>query len=159
MQIETVRFGKVDIDEKKVLVFREGLPGLEQHKDFAILQFEPGNPILWLQSTKDPSICLPVVDSFAVCPDYAFNISDDDAQALDLKSPEDLHVMSVLVIPESIEQMTMNLAAPIIVNMRCGSAKQIILGGGDYNVRFPVFAQICAFLKEDDADAGAVTKD
>ncbi len=159
MQIDTVRFGQVEVDEKKIITFRDGLPGLEEYKQFATLRFEDGNPILWLQCVTAPDICLPVLDSFATVPDYAFNISDADVEELEINGPEDLHVMSVIVIPDDIQQMTMNLAAPLIINTRLGIAKQIILGGGDYIVRFPIFAYVCRMIKEGDADAGSVQED
>lgn len=159
MQINTIRFGEVQIDEKKILTFNEGLPGLEEHKRYAVLQFEESNPIYWLHSVEDPAICLPVSDAFTLLPEYAFNIGDDDVNELELQGPEDLHVMCVLVIPDNIEEMTANLAAPVIVNLRTGKARQIILASGSYSVRYPVFAEVCRLIKEGDADAGSVKKD
>ena len=159
MQIDTIRFGQVNIDEKKLILFREGILGLEGLKTFALLQFEESYPIIWLQSVDDGDVCLPVLDTFAVMPDYVFNIDDEDVKQLGLKGPEDLHVISVLVIPDNIEQMTVNLAAPIIINTITGKAKQIMLGGSDYNVRTPIFPGICKMIREEgSADAGSVEK-
>ena len=64
MTINTYRFGPVEIDEKKVINFSDGLPGLEEYTQFAILQFEGSYPIVWLQSIQEGNICLPVIDSF-----------------------------------------------------------------------------------------------
>lgn len=159
MQLDTVRFGLIEIDENKLLTFAEGLPGLESCRTFAILQFDESYPIIWLQSTEDGGICLPVIDSFLAVPEYAFNLSDEDVSELALAGPEDLQIISVMVIPDNIEQMTVNLAAPIVINLHTGAAKQIILNGGEYNVRFPVFQEICRLIREGEADAGAVKKD
>jgi flagellar assembly factor FliW len=156
MIIDTVRFGKVDIDETKIIQFNEGIPGLEEYRRFAILQFDGSYPIIWLQSTEDKNICLPVIDSFLVLPEYSFDISDEEVCQLSLAGPEDLKIISVLVIPENIETMTVNLAAPIVINMKNNCAKQIILNSGEYNVRVPVFQDIMKLVKEDKADAGAV---
>jgi len=122
------------------------------------LQFEDSYPIIWLQSMDDGGICLPVLDTFSVLSDYVFDIDEADVEVLELGGPEDLHVVSVLVIPDEIQGMTANLAAPIIINTATGKAKQIILGGGKYNVRVPVFQEICALImrEEGDADAGTV---
>lgn len=158
MTINTYRFGPVEIDEKKVINFSDGLPGLEEYTQFAILQFEGSYPIVWLQSIQEGNICLPVIDSFLVKPEYSFDISDDDVKQLELTGPEDLKIISVLVIPESIEQMTINLAAPIVINTRNGKARQVILSNGDYNVRVPIFQEIMRLIKEDDANAGSVKK-
>jgi len=158
MQIETIRFGAVDVDETKLISFDEGVPGLEEYQKYALLQFEESYPIIWLQSIDEGGICLPVLDTFAVLSGYVFDIDDEDVKSLQLSGPEDLHVVSVLVIPEEIQQMTINLAAPIIINTVSGKAKQIILPGSEYNVRAPVFADICRMImrEEGDADAGTV---
>ena len=159
MQINTIRFGQVEIDDNKIIIFKDGIPGLEEYHDFAILRFEDSYPIIWLQSIQDEAVCLPVLDTFTVMPDYAFNIDDEDVKELELIGPEDLHIISVLVIPDNIEQMTMNLAAPVIINLSTGKAKQIILGGGDYNARFPIFQKLCDLIRgEGEADAGSVTE-
>ena len=158
MQIDTLRFGMVEVDENKMIVFGDGIPGLEQYQKYALLQFEESYPIVWLQAMEDTGICLPVLDTFSVLPDYVFDIDDTDVKDLDLKNPDELHVVSVVVIPEDIQGMTVNLAAPIIINTLTGQAKQIVLTGTEYNVRAPVFQQICNVVarEEGDDDAGSV---
>jgi len=160
MQIETVRFGSVEVDEAKLIMFDEGIPGLDEYRKYALIQFEESYPIVWLQSVEEGAICLPVMDTFTVLSDYVFDISDEDVGELALKRPEDLHVVSVVVIPNDIKGMTANLAAPIIINTISGKAKQIMLTGSEYNVRAPVFNSICKLLnrEEGDGDVGAVTE-
>jgi len=162
MQLNTLRFGTVEVDEEKSIMFNDGIPGLEQYRKYTILQFEDSYPIVWLQSMEDTGICLPVLDTFKVLPDYVFDIDDTDVKALGLTSPDELHVVSVVVIPEDIQGMTVNLAAPIVINTNTGSAKQIVLSGSEYNVRAPVFQQICNAVatnsvggEEGDGDAGS----
>ena len=158
MQVNTLRFGIVEVDEKKSISFGGGIPGLEQYRNYALLQFEESYPIVWLQSLEDTGICLPVLDTFAVLPDYVFDIDDADVKELELQSPDELHVVSVVVIPEDIQGMTVNLAAPIIINTNTGNAKQVVLTGTEYNVRAPVFQHICNAVarEEGSEDAGSV---
>jgi len=163
MQIDTLRFGVVDVDEDKLITFDDGIPGLEQYHLYALLQFEDSYPLVWLQSTEDMGICLPVLDVFAVLPDYVFDMDDTDVKTLELTKPEELHVVNVVVIPEDVKGMTVNLAAPIIINTSTGKAKQIMLSGAEYNVRVPVFQEVCnavsmseASGEEGDTDAGSV---
>jgi len=158
MQVETLRFGTVEVDETKMIVFGDGIPGLEQYRKYALLQFEDSYPIVWLQSMEETGICLPVLDTFKVLPDYVFDIDDSDVKALELKGPDELHVVSVVVIPEDIQGMTVNLAAPIIINTNTGNARQVVLSGSEFNVRAPVFQQICDLVarEEGSGDAGSV---
>ena len=153
MQIDTVRFGSVEIDEAKLIIFDEGIPGLEEYRKYSLLQFEESYPIIWLQSVEDSGICLPVLDTFAVLSEYVFDIDDAEVKELKLNGPEELQVVSVLVIPDDIQRMTANLAAPIIINIATGKAKQIILPGSDYNVRVPVFADICRTVMKEEGEA------
>ena len=153
MQIDTLRFGPVEVDEDKFINFDDGIPGLEQYHKYAIVTFEDSYPLVWLQSVEDMGICLPVLDTFAVLPDYLFDLDDVDVRLLELKGLEDLHVLSVVVIPEDIKGMTVNLAAPIVMNTTTGKAKQVVLSGTEYNVRAPVFQDICnAIAKAEEAD-------
>ena len=160
MQLDTLRFGQVYIDESKLITFDEGIPGLEEYRGYALLQFEESYPIIWLQSIEERGICLPVLDTFAVLTDYVFDIDDEDVRLLQLNGPEDLHVVSVLVIPDEIQKMTVNLAAPIVINTVTGKARQIMLSGSDYNVRSPIFQDICKVIvgEEGDADAGPISE-
>ncbi|MCL2248398.1 MAG: flagellar assembly protein FliW [Oscillospiraceae bacterium] len=159
MQIDTLRFGNVEVDEAKFLDFEEGVPGLEQYHTYALLQFEESYPLVWLQSTEETGICLPVLDTFSVLPDYVFDIDETDVKRLQLTKPDDLFVVSVVVIPDEISGMTVNLAAPIIINTSSGKAKQIMLSGSEYNVRVPIFQEICKLVarEEGEDDASSVT--
>lgn len=138
MKIATAHFGEVEIDENKILIFEKGLPGLEEDKRFALLSNEDSRPISWLQSLDHKEISLPVMDPFLVCPDYSFDISQSDVEALGIDDIKDVYVLSILVIPGNINAMTINLSAPVIINVRNSKACQIILDDRRYRVRVPV---------------------
>ena len=46
MQIDTLRFGPVEVDENKLIIFDDGIPGLEEYHKYALLQFEESYPII-----------------------------------------------------------------------------------------------------------------
>ena len=138
MKIPTAHFGDVEIDENKILVFEKGLPGLEENKRYALLSNEDSRPVSWLQSLDHLEISLPVMDPFLVCPDYSFDISQTDVDALSVGDIKDVYVLSILVIPKNVNAMTINLSAPIIINVRNSKACQIILDDRKYRVRVPV---------------------
>jgi len=158
MQIETVRFGAVEIDESRLIIFDAGIPGLEEYNKYALLKYEESYPIIWLQSVEEGGICLPVIDTFSVIDGYVFDIDDADVKELQISGPEELHVVSVVVIPDDIQRMTVNLAAPVLINTVTRKAKQILLNGSDYSVRVPVFQDICKVIMREEgaADAGSV---
>jgi flagellar assembly factor FliW len=78
------------------------------------------------------------MDPFKICPDYSFDIAQDDINALGVKDVRDVFVLSVLVIPRNASIMTINLTAPIIINVGNNRGCQIILDDRKYRVRVPV---------------------
>lgn len=135
MQLMTSHFGLVDFDEEKRFLFAEGLPGLEDEREFALLTHEQSAPVCWLQSMIHPEIALPVLNPFLLCPTYSFDITDSDVDALDIKDIKDVFIINVVVIPRNPDDMTINLAAPIIVNTLNHQGKQIIVSDKSYKIK------------------------
>ena len=156
MILSSMRFGEIEIEEKKIISFPQGIPGLEHIKRFTLVQHEKTYPINWLQAIDDPSISLPVVEPFLIMADYEFNISDADAAELAVSQRDDLHIVNVVVIPEKIENMTVNLSAPILINIRMNLGKQIIFDRKNYQIKYPAFEPICKYFREVRAHAGTV---
>jgi flagellar assembly factor FliW len=137
MKVQTAHFGEVEIDKAKILVFENGLP------DWRIIKGMSCSParraVRQLASIGGGiHISLPVMDPFKICPDYSFDIAQDDINALGVKDVRDVFVLSVLVIPRNASIMTINLTAPIIINVGNNRGCQIILDDRKYRVRVPV---------------------
>lgn len=159
MLIDTDRFGTFDTRDSKLIEFPQGLPGFEDLHDFIILEVGQTKPIYWLQSTEDKFIALPVILTFEVLDDYYIDIRDNELDELHIESQNDLLIMNVLVIPEQIEKMTVNLAAPIVINAVRGIGKQIIIDAKSMSVRKPIYEAIMKCVgKGGQEDAGAVEK-
>ncbi len=148
MTINTAHFGEVDIEEGNILHFDKGIPGLEEDRRFALLSNEESRPISWLQSLDHAEISLPVIDPFLLCPDYSFDISTEDVVNLGIEQVRDVFVLCVLVIPANIESMTINLSAPIIINVKNKKGSQIILDDRKYRMRTPVSELLGKPLKD-----------
>jgi flagellar assembly factor FliW len=70
---------------------------------------------------------------------YSFEISDADTEALELQDVQDVCILSVLVIPpKNADAMTVNLAAPVILNMKNHQGRQILLNDKNYSTKTPV---------------------
>ena len=138
MEIQTAHFGKVEVEDGRILIFKKGLPGLEGYNKFVLLSSHESRPVSWLQAAGEKIISLPVTDPFKIFPDYSFDISQADIDELGIENVRDVFVLSVLVIPRNIRAMTINLSAPIIVNVRNNQGCQIILDDRKYRVRVPV---------------------
>jgi flagellar assembly factor FliW len=46
MLISTSKFGSVEIDDAKIIVFKKGLLGFEDYKEYAIINTQNSNPFI-----------------------------------------------------------------------------------------------------------------
>ncbi|QTA37121.1 flagellar assembly protein FliW [Thermosipho ferrireducens] len=130
------KFGEIDLQENEIITFPNGLPGFDNLRKFAIISFENTSPILWLVSLEDSNITLPIVDPWIFLKDYEFEISEEDIKELQINSEEDIAIWAVLTIPKGKpKETTINLLAPIVINIKKGIGKQIILNTEKYTIK------------------------
>lgn len=141
MLVETKLLGEVVIEEKNIFTFEQGLPGFFDLKKFAIVPIEQDSPFVVLQSIEDKEIGFVLALPFAIKPDYAFDLSEDDLEDLQIEKQEDLLTYGIVTLQESIANSTINLLAPIILNTTKMIGKQIVLQDNKaYPLRYPIGA-------------------
>ncbi len=145
MQIETSRFGhleQVEVPGDRLLRFPAGLIGFERLRMFARLDDEQHGPFGWLQSLEDVSVCFVVTSPSLFFPDYSFDVSDEDVSALGLHAAEDAEALVIVVMRPNPEDITANLMAPVVINIRTQVARQIVLSDSAFLVRTPLLPPI-----------------
>lgn len=133
-KLQTLRFGEIEYDEDKVLHFPVGLIGFENFKKFILLPHKGDSPFQWLQSQEDENLAFLVVDPFAFCPEYDFEIPDEDEKDLNLQEVKNMLVLTTAAVPpQTPKDITTNLLAPIVINTKENRGKQIILDTSRYD--------------------------
>ncbi|MFC0212906.1 flagellar assembly protein FliW [Paenibacillus chartarius] len=117
----------LDFLHNRVIQFQGNILGFEQLNEFVIQIVEENGPYAYLQSTEDEHIGFLVAAPFAFYSDYAFEIDDSDRNHLQLNAPDDAAVVAIVTIQEPFESSTMNLLAPIVINVKTSQGKQIVL--------------------------------
>lgn len=141
MKLETERFGEVSYSQEEILSFPRGIPAFEINHSW-ILIGRDDSAIKWLQSLDDPELALPVTSPDAIQPDYNARIPDDELQLIGSKNYSDLALLIVVSIPESAPwNMTANLRAPILINLKTHKAVQVIALNEEYPIRHIVFPE------------------
>ena len=157
MIIQSTRFGEIEVSEEMILEFPSGLPGFLEERTFAFLPYQPDSPFAFLQSASNADLTFMIADPFTFFADYDLEIDDDTAEALGL-SPENMpQIFNIVSVREKIEEMTANLAAPIVINWRDRLAMQVVLENTSYSIRqnlFPEGSQVIEEEGEEKADAG-----
>lgn len=139
MLINTARFGQLEINEEETINFPDGLPGFSEMKQFIYLEHQPGSPFRFMQSLDNPDLTFVVGDPFFFFPNYEFDLPEEVISNLQLKSPQEAEVWTLVVIPENPQAMTANLQGPIIVNGQARLGQQLIFSGDRYNTRHLLF--------------------
>lgn len=150
MRLITKHFGEIDIDDKKIINFIDGIPGFDDQKRFIIVDNPDETvPFKWLQSIEEPELAFVIIDPFVFKDDYEFHLPKHIIEKLKIKEENDVLVYSIVVIPEDITKMTANLAGPIIINVREMLGKQIVLDDNRYTTKHYILENAEAKGKEE----------
>lgn len=140
--METTRFGNITIDESNFIYFEEGFLGFPDLRQFVFLDDPSDNIFLWLQSCEKPEVAFPLLEPEFFIQDYTVSLSKKDRMDLQLSLNQKPHYFSIVTIPEELKEMTANLKAPIIVNMKKHLAKQCVLQESEFEIKYPIFYEL-----------------
>lgn len=139
--IKTARFGEIAYTQDELLFFPRGIPAFEDKQEW-ILAGSDDNAVKWLQSVQDGALALPVTSPDAVQPDYNARIPEDELKLIGTLNPSELALLIVVSIPENAPwNMTANLRAPILINIKTRKAVQVIALNEEYPIRHIVFPE------------------
>jgi flagellar assembly factor FliW len=136
--MEFPRFGSCTFAANDVIEFPWGIPGFPNLRRWLALSTEEGGSYVWLQCIDDVKIALPTIDPYFVFEDYAPKLPAYASAALEIESPADFTILCVVVVSENAEEMTMNLFAPVVINLRTRRGRQIVLENSGYSVRHAI---------------------
>jgi flagellar assembly factor FliW len=137
---ETKNFGQISYSHDAVIEFPGGLPGFENQRRFLLVRFEHTDPLVFLQSLEDSTLCFLTLPARSVDPDYRLRLEADDLAALGLSLGRQPHIgdevvcLTVLSLRET--GPTANLLAPIVVNLRNLKAVQAVNPASGYPLQY-----------------------
>jgi flagellar assembly factor FliW len=140
MKIETTRFGEIEIEEEGIIEFVVGPYGFEEETAYTLIEDED-SPFFWLQSITDPNLAFVVTEPWLFYENYEFELGDELKGKLNLKNKADVLVINMVVIPNEMKKITINLKSPIIINQQQNLAKQIILEDEKYPTKYPILQE------------------
>lgn len=141
MQIQTSRFGLLDIDDQSIISIPGGLIGFPRHEQYVIIRHKPESPFYWFQATDREDLAFALVDPLLFKPDYQVPLSKPLMSELQADKPEDLGIFVIITIPPGRpEAMTANLLGPLIINIQKRLARQVVLDEQQYSHRHPIMS-------------------
>lgn len=142
MKLTTQHLGEIDYDPSDVVIFDDAIPGFEElHKYIIIPSGDAELPFHYLQSVEEADLAFIVTDPFLFVENYDFELPDKEADKLGVMSEEDaekLIVYAIASIPENVDETTINIVAPILINIESKKGLQLVLNEYD-TFKYPIF--------------------
>jgi flagellar assembly factor FliW len=139
--INLPRFGVCTYGDSEVIRFPWGLPGFAAMRRFLVISVDGEQGYVWLQSLDDRSVAIPLCDPWSLFDDYEAPLPLYAKQSLEIETADSFCLMCVLVARESEAETTINLLAPIVINLESRIGRQVTLENQRYSVRTPVKRQ------------------
>jgi len=144
--VKTGRFGQLTVGDEEIIVIPQGILGFPQYTKFCLV--DPGDEtlILWLQSAENPEIVFPLLEPKVFRTDYSARLSAAELRELKSENINQSAIFSILTIPEDVTQMSANLKAPLVINLKAQIAKQVVLQENEYSIKHLMFKELKAHL-------------
>lgn len=147
MKINTVNFGELQVGNEEIITFPEGILGFPELRRYCLVDPADDTLILWLQSLDDSRIAFAVLEPKIFKPDYVVKLSAQELKQLRLDNINQSIVFTILTIPRGdATQMTANLKAPIVINLKEQVGRQVVLQENEYSLKHMMFRELKAQL-------------
>lgn len=136
MNIETSRFGPMEVSHERVLDFPEGLPGFGSTRFFLVPGSENARTE-WLQSADEPGLALLIIDPADLLPDYRADPRPAEIRAVQPSetAPDPLLCRIIVAAGSRPGEVVLNLFGPVLLNPKRRLGMQVPLVGSGYGVR------------------------
>lgn len=141
MIIESTRFGQLDVSETDIIKFPEGLCGFPDEKSFVLIHHEVDSPFSFLQSASEPNLTFIMLETLNLSKEYEFTLSDEIVAELNLSTDNPPQVFNIVTNNGKVDDMTVNLMAPVVVNLQQSMGKQVVLEDVGYKTRHRIFIE------------------
>ena len=123
--------------EGKELFFPEGLLGFPDDRRYCLKRFAGGaeneSPFLILQSL-DHDLSFPLIHPDFVTPNYCVPVAPETMATLGATQESDLVPFLIVTVRERVEDITVNLQGPLVINSVSLIGKQLVLE--EYPLRY-----------------------
>ncbi len=136
MNVETTRFGPVEVTEDRLITFEAGLLGFSSYRQYVLLQPDDDGVFFWLQSKEAPELAFVVTDPSLWVPDYQATIRREQMEELGLEKLEDAQVF--VIVNKYDRSLTANLQGPLVINVKDRAAMQLVLADKRWTTRHEI---------------------
>ncbi|WP_334310122.1 flagellar assembly protein FliW [Clostridioides difficile] len=120
------------------VTLKKGILGFENLKEYELLDIEDNDSLKEFNSTEEEGIGFVVVSPFEIINEYEIILNQETIEKLEVKSPKDVVLFNIITLGQTFEESTVNMKAPIVINIKTNFGMQIILQDDKYSIRHPL---------------------
>ncbi|MFZ4468385.1 MAG: flagellar assembly protein FliW [Pirellula sp.] len=125
MQIQSTRFGQLEISHSDLIFMPHGLIGFEEYRHWVLLASKESEELAWLQSVALSHVALPMISPRRFVPNYRLQVQRRDLDLLQMHAKDQVYVLASL--SKQGNHWTTNLKSPVIMNSTRRLAVQVIV--------------------------------
>lgn len=132
---ESRRVGPIEVLEDDIVTF-ESLPGFPGKTRFVVVEHAESSEMAWLVSLDDPDLAFVVAAPWTFFPNYDPPVERDHLAALGIEKRSEVEILSIVMLAG--QQINLNLAAPLLINVSNRQGLQVISDDARYTTRAPI---------------------
>lgn len=126
MKISNIQFGEFEVDENKIIEFKEGIIGFDSLKRYVFISLND-NLFYWLTAVDDPEITFPLIPVKIFYENYP-NIDNFEA-------------FGIVKLSSDALKITANFKSPVYINVKERQGFQKIIDDDTYPLEYYVFVE------------------
>lgn len=138
MEVISPVHGKITYDENEIIKFEKTILGFDKSKRFILKDVNENDFFKILQSVDEPEVGFIVISPFEVENNYEINLNNEVINTLKIKEANNVLLYSLVTLNSKIEDITVNLKAPIVININNKKAQQFIIDKEKYKIKHPL---------------------
>lgn len=133
--------GKLEYDEKDIIILKKGILGFDNIEKFILVELEEYEPFKLFQSLEDDEVGVILTSPFEVYNEYEVNLSKEIEKRLKIDNERDVLLLTTVTLNSDPKKITTNLKAPIVINKKLNLGEQIIIDDSKYKVKHPLLKE------------------
>lgn len=136
INIDSPRFGSLQIEPSRIIEFPVGMAGFEDCKRYTLFHPDEDSPRYFiLQSLDDPAVAFHIADPALFGFNFDIELTDEEAALLQLGKDDEIVVTVILTKGGESQPLRANLNAPLVLNLASQRGLQHVFSKLNYDVK------------------------
>jgi flagellar assembly factor FliW len=136
----TTRFSEIEVSDEDIVLFPNGILGLEHLRKFTILPHPSGGPLEWLQSLEEPNMAFVICEPSLLIVNYEVKVELHEVALIEVEDLSVVKLKVILRVSSPPTKPTVNLLGPLLINPEKNLGMQFIINNNDYSCRYELGA-------------------